>query len=117
VPASTDRLSSMRKYVESRPDEAFPRYGLAMEYAKAGLLEDADAQFQELRHRHPEYVATYYHHGMLFLRMGRKEDARLTWEEGIRVSSAKGDLHTRGEIEAALMELGAASDPGAAGSR
>jgi predicted Zn-dependent protease len=95
----------MRAYVESRPQEPFPRYGLAMEYAKVGQLEDADAEFQELRRLHPEYVATYYHHGMLLLRMGRKEDARLTWEEGIRVSTAKGDLHTRGEIEAALLQL------------
>ena len=102
----TDRLSSIRKFVEARPDDAFPRYGLAMEYVKQGQLEEANAQFEELQRRHPDYLATYYHHGMVLVRLGRKEEARRTWEEGIRVSTAKGDLHTRGEIEAALAELG-----------
>jgi predicted Zn-dependent protease len=111
VSTPDERLSSIRKYVESRPEEAFPRYGLAMEYAKAGQLDEAHSQFEELRRRHPDYVATYYHHGMLLIKMGRKEDARRTWEEGIQICTRKGDLHTRGEIEAALMELGSVSPP------
>lgn len=100
----TDRLSSIQKFVDARPDDAFPRYGLAMEYVKQGRFEEANAQFEELRRRHPDYLAAYYHHGMALARLGRKEEARRTWEEGIRVSTAKGDLHTRGEIEAALAE-------------
>ena len=63
VPSTNDRLASIRAYVESRPDEPFPRYGLAMEYAKHGLLTEADAEFQELKRRHPDYIATYYQHG------------------------------------------------------
>jgi hypothetical protein len=107
----TDRLAKMLAYVASRPDEAFPRYGLAMEYVKLGRLDDAHSQFQELRRRHPDYVATYYHHGKLLVRMGRAADARRTWEEGMRVSAAKGDLHARDEIQAALMELAAQAGP------
>lgn len=105
MPDPTDRLTRMQSYVDSRPDEPFPRYGLAMEYAKQGRLEDALLQFEDLRRRHPDYVATYYHLGMLLMRMGRTEEARRTWEEGIGASTAKGDLHTRAEIEAALAGL------------
>jgi tetratricopeptide (TPR) repeat protein len=98
----------MLKYVEARPDEAFPRYGLAMEYAKRGELAAADEQFRELGRRHPDYLAAYFHHGMLLLRLERKEDARRTWEEGIRLAAAKGDEHTKNELEAVLADLGPA---------
>jgi tetratricopeptide (TPR) repeat protein len=105
VPSANDRLATIRDYVQSRPDEPFPRYGLAMEYAKEGLLAEAEAEFQELRRRHPEYVATYYQHGMVLARLDRVADARGTWEEGIRRSMAKGDTHTAEELQAALAEL------------
>lgn len=103
-----DRLTGMLKYVETRPEEAFPRYGLAMEYAKRGELAAADEQFAELRRRHPDYLAAYFHHGMLLLRLARDEDARRTWEEGIRLAAAKGDEHTKSELEAVLADLGPA---------
>ncbi len=105
MPSASDRLSTIQKYVDARPDEPFPRYGLAMEYSKQGLLAEADAQFQELRRRHPEYIATYYQHGMVLVRLDRPAEARRTWEEGIERSLAKGDTHTAGELSSALAEL------------
>jgi tetratricopeptide (TPR) repeat protein len=105
VPSASDRLVSIQKYVDARPDEPFPRYGLAMEYAKQGLLAEADAQFQELRRRHPDYVPTYYQHGMVLVRLDRPDEARRTWEEGIQKSLAKGDTHTAEELTSALAEL------------
>jgi tetratricopeptide (TPR) repeat protein len=98
----------MIKFVEDHPEQAFPRYGLAMEYAKRGELVAADAQFAELRRRHPEYLATYFHHGMLLLRLERREEARRTWEDGIRLAAEKGDEHAKSELEAVLADLGPA---------
>jgi tetratricopeptide (TPR) repeat protein len=102
VPTANDRLATIRAYVDSRPDEPFPRYGLAMEYAKLGFLAEAEAEFQTLRSQHPDYVATYYQLGMVLTRLERVPEARSAWEEGIRQSLAKGDTHTAGELEAAL---------------
>jgi predicted Zn-dependent protease len=95
----------MRKFVEARPDEPFPRYGLAMECAKLGQLKEADAQFSELRRRQPDYLPAYYQHGTVLMRLDRKAEARSTFEEGVRLSTAKGDDHTREELEAMLAEL------------
>jgi Flp pilus assembly protein TadD len=106
VASETDRIDSMRKFVESRPDEPFPRYGLAMEYAKHGRLEEADEQFAELRRRNPEYLPLYYQHGSVLMRLERKDEARSTFEKGIELSTAKGDEHTRDELTAILGELG-----------
>lgn len=103
-----DRLPGMIQYVTAHPDDAFPRYGLAMEYAKRGDLAAADREFVELRRRHPDYLAAYFHHGMLLVRLERKDDARRTWEEGIRLAAAKGDTHTQSELAAVLADLGPA---------
>lgn len=103
---STDRIESMRRFVEARPDEAFPRYGLAMECAKQGQLEEADAEFTELRRRHPDYLPAYYQHGMLLVRLDRKAEARSTIEQGIRLSSEQGNDHAREQLEAMLDEIG-----------
>ncbi len=103
-----DRLAGMLAYVEAHPDEPFPRYGLAMELAKREQLAEADTQFAELRRRHPDYLPAYYHHGMLLVRLDREADARATWEEGIRLAGAKGDLHTKSELETVLTDLGPA---------
>ncbi len=106
--APPDRLAAIIKYVEANPDVAFPRYGLAMEFMKLGRLEEADAQFAELRRRHPDYLAAYYQHGVLLLRLDRKADARRTLDEGIRLAAAKGDQHTKDELEAVRADLGPA---------
>lgn len=102
MPSANDRLASIRTYVDSNPDQPFPRYGLAMEYSKLGLLTEAEAEFQELRRRHPDYIATYYQLGMVLTRLDRVAEARSAWQEGIQQSLAKGDTHTAGELEAAL---------------
>ena len=102
---STDRLESMRRFVEARPDEAFPRYGLAMECEKQGRLEEADAEFTELRRRHPDYLPAYHQHGMLLMRLGRKAEARSTIEQGIRLSTAQGNDHAREQLAAMLAEI------------
>jgi len=111
VPSANDRLASIRAYVDSRPDEPFPRYGLAMEYSKLGLLAEAEAEFQELRRRHPDYIATYYQLGMVLTRLERVPEARTAWQEGIRQSMAKGDTHTAEELEAALAAFPGGGSP------
>ena len=54
-----DRLAMLRQFVAHEPDEAFPRYGLAMELRKRGLLAEAIAEFRELVARNPGYIPTY----------------------------------------------------------
>jgi predicted Zn-dependent protease len=102
-----ERVERMRKFVDSRPDDAFPRYGLAMEYTKLGELEAARAEFEELKRRHPDYLPLYYQHGMVLLKLEQVPEAVRVWREGIAVSAEKGDLHTRGELEAAIAAFGA----------
>jgi tetratricopeptide (TPR) repeat protein len=102
----SSRLETLKGLVEQQPGESFLRYGLAMEYRNAGDLESAMEQFQTLLAANPDYSAAYFHGGQTLERLGRLEEARALYSEGIEVTTRKGDLHTRDEIRAALEMLG-----------
>ena len=59
-------------------------------------------EFHELRRLNPDYSATYFHAGQTLERMGRIDEARAMYQEGIEVTGRKGDLHARGELQGAL---------------
>ena len=103
--AST-RLEALKNMVAQKPGDSFLRYGLAMEYRNAGDLASAIEEFRALREANPDYVATYFHGGQTLERLGLLEEARQWYEQGIEVTTRKGDLHARGELQTALDLLG-----------
>lgn len=92
--------------VTAKPNDSFARYGLAMEYANSGDLENAIREYQALLAANPNYSAAYYHGGQTLEKLGRREDARALYRQGIEATTRVGDLHTRSEIQAALDSLG-----------
>jgi Tfp pilus assembly protein PilF len=100
------RLESLKNMVAQNPNESFLRYGLAMEYKNAGDLEAALREFHALMAVNPDYSAAYFHGGQTLEKLGKAEEAREMYEQGIEVTTRKGDLHTRSEIQAALEMLG-----------
>ena len=96
------RLEILKSMVEQKPGDSFARYGLAMELRNTGDLEGALREFDELRRLNPDYTATYFHAGQTLERLGRIEDARAMYREGIEVTSRTGDLHAKGELQGAL---------------
>ena len=96
------RIDVLKSMVEQNPADAFARYGLAMEYANSGDLDQAMTEFQQLLAASPDYAAGYYHAGRTLEKLGRIDEARAMYEQGIAVTSRTGDAHTRGELQAAL---------------
>ncbi len=96
------RLATLLNMVAQNPADTFARYGLAMEYAGAGEWEKAVEEFRALLAVNPNYAPAYFHGGRALEQLGRPEDARRLYEEGIAVTTRTGDLHTRGELQAAL---------------
>jgi tetratricopeptide (TPR) repeat protein len=103
---ASSRLEILKSMVAQNPRDSFSRYGLAMEYRNAGDWEAAAREFASLIEANPDYVAAYFHGGQTLERMGRAEEARLVYRNGIAAASRKGDQHTRAEIQAALDLLG-----------
>ena len=100
------RLDILKGMVARSPTDSFLRYGLAMEYRNANNLEAALVEFRALLAVNPDYSAAYFHGGQTLERLGRLEEARAMYREGIAAATRKGDLHTRGEMQTALDILG-----------
>jgi len=100
------RLDILKNMVAQNPTDAFARYGLAMEWARTGNLEQAMEEYRGLLAVNPDYAAAYYHGGQTLEKLGRTDEARALYREGIEATTRIGDLHTRSEIEAALQLLG-----------
>lgn len=79
------------------------RYGLAMEYVKAGELTQAVDEFAGILTADPAYSAAYFHGGQALEKLGRLDDARDYYRRGIANSR---DAHARSELQSALDILG-----------
>jgi tetratricopeptide (TPR) repeat protein len=93
----------LRSLLAQNPDNSFVRYGLAMEYVKAGEFEQAMDEFAAILEREPSYSAAYFHGGQTLEKMGRIEEAREYYRRGIAHSA---DPHARSELQGALDILG-----------
>jgi tetratricopeptide (TPR) repeat protein len=93
------RLDILKGILDQKPDDAFARYGLAMEYLKLGRAEEAVAEFQALIAAHPDYSYAYYHGGQAYEKLGRLGDAREIYRLGLERAP---DAHARSEIQGAL---------------
>ena len=102
--AST-RLEILKSMVEQNPTDSFARYGLAMEHRNTGDLEAALGEFRALMAANPDYAPAYFHGGQTLERMGRPEEAREVYLQGIEVTTRGGDQHARSEMQGALDML------------
>lgn len=102
---ATNRLELLQQMLSQDPANSFARYGLAMELVNTGDSVRAVAEFRTLLERDENYVPAYFHFGQALEKLGQIEEARAVYEKGIEISTRKGDMHTRAEIEAALNLL------------
>ena len=98
-----NRLNALKQILEQRPDDTLARYGLAMEHLKGGSPEEAVAEFRKLIAAQPDYAYAYYHAGQALERLGRLDEARGMYRDGIAHTT---DAHARSELQAALELLG-----------
>jgi tetratricopeptide (TPR) repeat protein len=100
------RLETIRKIVEQSPNDAFARYGLAMELKNVGQHDAAHAEFEELEKRHPSYVPQFLMHANLLSDMKRIDEAKAILRRGIAAAGQAGNAHAVSEMQAALDQLG-----------
>lgn len=102
---SPDKIAAFTEILEQNPDDAFARYGLAMEYRQHGQTTLAMAQFDELERRHPDYTAGYHMAAQILMAENKIEPARQRLEAGIAAARRTGKQHAAAEMEAMLDEL------------
>ena len=92
----------LKGLVAQNPRDAFMRYGLAMEYVKAGELDQAVAEFRAVQSIDPGYSYAYFHGGQTLEKQGLFDEARQSYEKGVEASRNKGDQKALSELQAAL---------------
>ena len=101
-----DRIAMLKEVLEQSPGDAFARYGLAMEYSKAGQIEASLAEFKKLLELHPDYTAGYFMAAQTLARADRADEARQMLRDGIASAARTGNQHAKMEMEGMLAELG-----------
>ena len=97
-----DRVAMLQEVLEQNPEDAFERYGLALEYSNAGETESALAQFATLLAKHPDYTAGYFMSAQTLAKAGRADEAKLMLEQGIASAKRTGNDHALSEMQAML---------------
>jgi tetratricopeptide (TPR) repeat protein len=99
------RLQMLTEFLQQNPSDAFARYGLAMEHAKAGQTEQALAEFNKLLELHPDYTNGYFMAAQTLERNGRTAEARKMLENGVEAARRTGNKHALSEMSGMLEEL------------
>ena len=100
------RRQMLEEFVARKPDDAFSRYGLALECMNSGDASAADQHFRALLDHNGEYVPAYLMYAQMLVRESRGEEARAILSSGIAAATRKGDAHARSELEALLTVIG-----------
>jgi predicted Zn-dependent protease len=100
-----DRLAMLCEILSLNPDDAFARYGLAMEYSKSGDAEHAMEEFGKLLATHPDYTAGYFMAAQTLVAANRRDEARKMLVEGISSAVRTGNSHAQSEMTALMDEL------------
>jgi Tfp pilus assembly protein PilF len=100
-----DKIAAFNEILLLDPDNAFARYGLAMEYLSQNNPEVALTEFAVCIQHNPDYVPAYQMSAQTLIKLGRREDAIVRLKEGIIVASRTNNQHALSEMEAMLDDL------------
>lgn len=100
-----DKVAGLKEILAQEPANAFARYGLAMELASRGQLEDSLAEFNTLIAAQPDYTAAYFMAAQTLANADRREDAIARLKDGIASANRTGNRHALSEMQAMLDEL------------
>jgi len=100
-----DRIAMLTEVLSQDPNDAFARYGLAMEYSKAGEVDRALQEFGKLLSIHPDYTAGYFMAAQTLASADRVDEAKKMLIDGIASARRTGNAHAQSEMTAMLEDL------------
>ena len=101
-----DRLAMLTEILSQNPNDAFARYGLALEYSNTGDVDRALEEFGKLLATHPDYTAGYFMAAQALARADRVVEAKKMLGDGIASARRAGNSHAQSEMEGMLADLG-----------
>ena len=101
-----DRVAMLTEILTQNPNDAFARYGLALEYSNTGDVDRALEEFGKLLASHPDYTAGYFMAAQALARLDRVSEAKKMLGDGIASAKRTGNSHAQSEMEGMLADLG-----------
>ena len=99
------RRQKLEQFLAENPNDAFARYGVALDCFRQGDLATADIHFKTLLDRNPDYVPAYQMYAQMLAQTERVEEAKSVLDRGIECATKQGNGHARSEMEGQLAEL------------
>jgi predicted Zn-dependent protease len=103
--SSTDKIAGLREILALDAKNSFARYGIAMELAKRGEVDEALKEFDILLAGDPDYTAGYFMSAQTLASAGRTPAAIARLRDGISCAARTGNRHALSEMQAMLDEL------------
>src|SRR5215208_3047363 len=105
--ARTPRMDQIEAMLADDPDDAFLRYGLAMEHASAGDHAACVEVLRDLiaRTAAAPYVPAYLQAGQALVRLDRIPEACDVLRQGVAAADKAGDAHAQSEMQGLLASI------------
>jgi tetratricopeptide (TPR) repeat protein len=100
-----DRVAMLSEILAANPEDAFARYGLAMEYSRSGQIDRALAEYKTLVEKNPDYTPAYFMAAQTLAAAGGTDEAKRWLVDGISSAVRTGNKHAQSEMTAMLEEL------------
>jgi predicted Zn-dependent protease len=100
-----DKLAGLKEILTMDPNNAFARYGLAMEYVSRGEIATGLAEFDTLLAAHPDYTAGYFMAAQALAKEERIPEAIARLKDGIASARRTNNTHALSEMQGMLDEI------------
>ncbi len=100
-----DKLAGLKEILALDPKNSFARYGVAMELAGRGQIDEALAEFDTLLTNDPDYTAGYFMAAQTLAKQQRVPEAIQRLKDGISCAARTGNRHALSEMQGMLDEL------------
>jgi len=102
----SSRRLMLEQSLAENPDDAFLRYGLAMQCLREGDIDEGRQRLRSLIADDPEHqIAAYQQLGQSYVDSGETEEATAILRLGIAKARAAGDGHAAAEMESLVDSL------------
>src|SRR5436309_14304950 len=101
-----DRIAQFRKMAQDDPDNELGHYRLGQLLSEAGEHEEAARCFQRTLVLSPQFSKAFQLLAEAQLKLGRRDEAVQTLNNGYQVATTQGDTKPREEMARVLGELG-----------
>lgn len=100
-----DKVAMLSQILSQDPNNAFARYGLAMEYVDRGEISTAIAEFDRLLHQHPDYTPGYQMAAQTLANSGEATRAMNYLRLGVECAQRTGNQQALREMRSLLDDL------------